>query len=265
MGKNSFVIGSSWAKRMLDVPDEDFAAIVKAVFQFAVFGEHDQVNGLQKALVAEMTDFLAENAAKYEEVCEKRKAAGSAGGKQKAENTKQSVANASKCYQKLANASKRKQNVADNDNDNDNEYDNDNDNDDVSVLNDRKEKKMCSNEHMKEIVDEWNKTFAQSSVPKVTILKSGSKREKQLKARLDEFGLDKIRDAIKTASESSFLRDSSWFSFDWFICPSNFVKIVEGNYTERGTQNARPVMVKHGSAEDLQNFYDSAVAWAQGG
>ena len=154
-----------------DVPDDDFAVIVKAVFRFAVNGEHEQVTGLQKALVEEMTDFLEENAAKYEEVCEKRRLAGSIGGKQKAANAKQTVVNGSKCYDLL---SKSKQNVADNDNDNDNEYE--------------KKKKMCSNEHIKEIADAWNATFANTDVPKVTILKPGSKRAKMLQARLDEYG-----------------------------------------------------------------------------
>lgn len=249
MGKNSFVLGSSWAKRMLDVPDDDFAVIVKAVFRFAVNGEHEQVTGLQKALVEEMTDFLEENAVKYEEVCEKRRLAGSIGGKQKAANTKQTVANASKCYNLL---SKSKQNVADNDNDNDNEYE--------------KKKKMCSNEHMKEIADEWNATFSKTDVPKVTILKPGSKRAKMLQARLDEYGKEKVIDAMKTAAESSFLTSSSWFSFDWFCCPSNFVKIIEGNYKDHAQQlQAFSPAPKRGSAAELQNFYDAAAKWAEGG
>jgi len=249
MGKNSFVLGSSWAKRMLDVPDDDFAVIVKAVFRFAVNGEHEQVTGLQKALVEEMTDFLEENAVKYEEVCEKRRLAGSIGGKQKAANAKQTVANDSKCYNLL---SKSKQNVADNDNDNDNEYE--------------KKKKMCSNEHIKEIADEWNATFANTDVPKVTILKPGSKRAKMLQARLDEFGKEKVIDAMKTAAESSFLTSSSWFSFDWFCCPSNFVKIIEGNYKDHAQQlqTFSPAQ-KRGSAAELQNFYDAAAKWAEGG
>lgn len=230
MGKNSFVLGSSWAKRMLDVPDDDFAVIVKAVFRFAVSGEHEQVNGLQKALVEEMTDFLEENAVKYEEVCEKRRLAGSIGGKQKAANAKS------------------KQNVADNDN----EYE--------------KKKKMCSNEHIKEIADAWNATFANTDVPKVTILKPGSKRAKMLQARLDEFGKEKVIDAMKTAAESSFLTSSSWFSFDWFCCPSNFVKIIEGNYKDHAQQlQAFSPAPKRGSAAELQNFYDAAAKWAEGG
>ena len=249
MGKNSFVLGSSWAKRMLDVPDDDFAVIVKAVFRFAVSGEHEQVNGLQKALVEEMTDFLEENAVKYEEVCEKRRLAGSIGGKQKAANAKQTIANANKCYNLL---SKNKQTIADNDNDNDNEYE--------------KKKKMCSNEHIKEIADEWNATFANTDVPKVTILKPGSKRAKMLQARLDEYGKEKVIDAMKTAAESSFLTSSSWFSFDWFCCPSNFVKIIEGNYKDHAQQlQAFSPAPKRGSAAELQNFYDAAAKWAEGG
>lgn len=122
MGRTSFVLGSAWASRMLDVPDEDFATIVKAVFQYAVSGDHEEVSGLHKALVAEMTDFIADNNEKYEEVCRKRREAGSLGGKQKVANAKQMLPNATVC---LAKDSKR---VHDNDNDNDNDNVNDNDN-----------------------------------------------------------------------------------------------------------------------------------------
>jgi hypothetical protein len=121
MGRTSFVLGSSWASRMLDVPDEDFATIVKAVFQYAVNGDEVPVGGLHKALVAEMTQFIADNNEKYEEVCRKRREAGSLGGKQKVANAKQMLPNAK---QMVANGSKC---LHDNDNDNDNDYDNEND------------------------------------------------------------------------------------------------------------------------------------------
>lgn len=139
-------------------------------------------------------------------------------------------------------------------------------NENVNVNVNVNEKKMCSNEHMKEIADAWNVTFANTDVPKVTILKPGSKRAKMLQARLDEFGKEKVIDAIKTAAESSFLTSSSWFSFDWFCCPSNFVKIIEGNYKDHAQQlQAFSQAPKRGSAAELQNFYDAAAKWAEGG
>ena len=252
MGKNSFVLGSSWAKRMLDVPDEDFAVIVKAVFQFAVSGDHEEVKGLHKALVDEMTDFLAENAERYEEVCEKRRLAGSIGGKQKVANAKQNVANATKC---LANGSKGKQNVADNDNDNDNVNVNEN------VFPSERRKKMCSKEHIKEIVDAWNSIFANTDVPKVTVVKSGSLREKAINARLKDNSKEDIINAMHSAAHSSFLTSSSWFSFDWFMKPNNFVKVIEGNYADHAQKPAP----QNKQTDKLQDFYDMAVKWAEGG
>ena len=256
--KKSFIIYEDWMNLALSLPDENALDFVRTLFSYCLKKDYD-ASPLSAGLLETVKDKVDADVEEYEAKCRKNQETIRAywESKQAKSDTKENKRIRTNTNVLQTN-SKR---IHDNDDDNDDVYDDDYD----DKNEDEKKKKMCSNEHMKEIVDEWNKTFAQSSVPKVTILKSGSKREKQLKARLDEFGLDKIRDAIKTASESSFLRDSSWFSFDWFICPSNFVKIVEGNYTERGTQNTRPVMVKHGSAEDLQNFYDSAVAWAQGG
>ena len=122
-----------------------------------------------------------------------------------------------------------------------------------------KEKKMCSKEHMKEVVDMWNASFANTDVPKVTIVKAGSKREKMLNARIEEFGMQKIAEAIKLAAASTFLKASSWFSFDWFICPNNFVKVAEGNYQDHAAAAGGG---SNKTADNLQEFYNRAVAWA---
>jgi hypothetical protein len=120
---------------------------------------------------------------------------------------------------------------------------------------------MFSDENIKEAVDTWNSVFSDSDVPKVTIVKNGSKREKMLHARIAEFGLEKVLDAIRTAASSAFLKSSSWFSFDWLICPNNFVKVIEGNYQE----HAKPAAAtKNSAAEELDDFYRRAVAWAEG-
>lgn len=153
MGRTSFVLGSSWASRMLDVPDEDFATIVKAVFRYAVDGEQTDVSGLHRALVMEMTDFIADNNERYEEVCRKRREAGSLGGKQKVANAKQMLPNATKC---LANDSKR---VHDNEYDNDNDYvsDNENDNDnDVLTDSNKKEDAKASKKEVRHKYGQYN-------------------------------------------------------------------------------------------------------------
>lgn len=234
MEKKSFVLGSAWAQRMLEVPDEDFAIIVKAVFQFALTGEHDNVPGLHKALVSEMTAFLADNAEKYEEVCRKRREAGSLGGKQKVANAKQKVANATKC---LANGSK-----SIHDNDNDNVNDNDNDNDNVILTDNRK--KVDANASKKEtiaaLVERWNSYGNRGNIPTIRSVSVDSACGKSVIARVTGAGLDEVHHVMDEVFQSDYLRGmvNSWnATFDWVFKPTNFDKIRNGNYTNKGGGN----------------------------
>lgn len=81
-------------------------------------------------------------------------------------------------------------------------------------------------------IEEWNKL---SDVPKITSIRGT--RATALKSRIDEYGEDKIIEAIKRIDKSSFLKgknERGWtINFDWFIKPSNFVKVLEGNYDDK--------------------------------
>lgn len=62
-------------------------------------------------------------------------------------------------------------------------------------------------------------------------------RAKMLQARVSEYGPDAVLEAISKIQNSHFLRgqnDKGWvISFDWFIKPANFLKVLEGNYEDR--------------------------------
>ena len=141
----------------------------------------------------------------------------------------------------------------------DSELDSVSDND--IVFPSERRKKMCSKEHIKEIVDAWNSIFANTDVPKVTVVKSGSLREKAINARLKDNSKEDIINAMHSAAHSSFLTSSSWFSFDWFMKPNNFVKVIEGNYADHAQKPAP----QNKQTDKLQDFYDMAVKWAEGG
>lgn len=71
----------------------------------------------------------------------------------------------------------------------------------------------------------------------ITKISGSSPRGKMLKARIAEYGEDAIFKAIDNIRHSSFLRgqnDRGWtITFDWFVKPSNFVKVLEGNYADK--------------------------------
>jgi len=95
-----------------------------------------------------------------------------------------------------------------------------------------------NNEYQKkkgEIIEKWNKFAQENTLPLVTDIKSGSIREKHLKARLRE-GFD-IDETLRAIREQPFLlgqNQNGWtITFDWIIRPSNWTKIMERNYIKQ--------------------------------
>lgn len=62
-------------------------------------------------------------------------------------------------------------------------------------------------------------------------------RKTLLQARIKEHGLDAVLEALDKVADSDFLHgqnDSGWMiTFDWFVRPQNFQKVLEGNYANR--------------------------------
>ena len=85
------------------------------------------------------------------------------------------------------------------------------------------------------IIHSWN-ALGVSSVKSIS-----NNRLTLVKARIAEHGLDAFLEAIKSINECPFLigqNERGWvITFDWFIKPSNFAKVLEGNYRPRVTQS----------------------------
>ena len=96
-----------------------------------------------------------------------------------------------------------------------------------------KKENRIPKEDLDEIIARWN--TLPEPVPKLTVLKPGTKRYESLTARYDDYGVDNIMIAIEKVRRSSFLcgKSSNWhISFDWFVLPNNFPKVLDGNYTD---------------------------------
>lgn len=87
-----------------------------------------------------------------------------------------------------------------------------------------------------DVISSWNKLsdYGISPIKKIT---GGSKRYNCLKARLREYGKDDVISAIHNIADSDFLQGKNnrgWIiTFDWFVLPTNFPKVLEGNYNQR--------------------------------
>jgi predicted phage replisome organizer len=86
------------------------------------------------------------------------------------------------------------------------------------------------------VIDAWN-SLGLAQIHKIT---GDSKRGQMLRARIREYGADEVIKAIHNVSASTFLRGGSksgWIiTFDWFVKPNNFPKVLEGNYADPSKQ-----------------------------
>lgn len=113
---------------------------------------------------------------------------------------------------------------------------------------------VCRTGDVRRVVEAWN-SLGINPVMKVT---SSSTRGGMLRARISEYGVDAVLDAIAKINDSSFLKGqnkSGWtISFDWFVRPNNFPKVMEGRYSDssRGSQlTHNGVPIDYGSPEDF--------------
>lgn len=116
MNRKSFVIHCDIEDQLDLLTNEQVGTLFRSVVRYASNEEELSSNdGMVKLLFSVIKKQIDRDTEKYKTVCERRREAGSKGGKQKVANAKQNlanVANASKCEQNLAN-------VADSDNDSD--------------------------------------------------------------------------------------------------------------------------------------------------
>lgn len=92
-------------------------------------------------------------------------------------------------------------------------------------------------------------------------------RKKAIKARMNTYSVDDFEEVFKKAESSDFLKgknDRNWTAnFDWLIKDSNMAKVLDGNYDNKPI--SRHTYQKQTKADELDEFYRMASAWAEGG
>lgn len=114
---------------------------------------------------------------------------------------------------------------------------------------------VCRTKDVRRITEAWNSLGLQQ----LTRVTGESKRGGMLRARVNEYGADAVLAAVEKVRKSSFLRGQNrngWvITFEWFVRPNNFVKVLEGNYDDQPSQGSR-------TAADLQASYKMMGDWA---
>lgn len=106
---------------------------------------------------------------------------------------------------------------------------------------------------VRRVIEEWNK-LQEVGINPIRDIKQSSKRYQLLKGRIREYGMDDILKAMDNIRNSDFLRGENkngWMiTFDWFVKPNNFLKVLEGNYN--GDR-------KHGSGSKTQRKVEPLI------
>ena len=132
--KKSFLLYAEQEELINELSNEEAGKLFKEVFHYVKTGETPNLSGMMKMAFITIRQDLDRNAQKYDEMVEKRRIAGSMGGKQRVENQIQAnQANATFATTASSKSSKSSYNDNDNDNDNVNANDNRNENDNVNV------------------------------------------------------------------------------------------------------------------------------------
>lgn len=122
--------------------------------------------------------------------------------------------------------------------------------------NDKNDKNIIILSKDKIIVDlmqKWNELS--DNISKISTLKKDTQRYKMLSKRINEYGADKVLEAIEQIKRSSFLlgkNDRGWtITFEWFVKPNNFIKVLEGNYIDKKINKGNFTKGKYIEQQDI--------------
>ena len=113
------------------------------------------------------------------------------------------------------------------------------------------------------VVEAWNK-LQDYGINPVSKISNTSKRCHSLVARIRQYGITEVLSAIERIKRSDFLQGKNskgWvITFDWFVLPNNFPKVLEGNY-DNGQRQKAPYQSQ--TEQMLESSYSMMSAWAR--
>lgn len=130
---------------------------------------------------------------------------------------------------------------------------------DLGVVSTEPNGSVCRTKDVRRIVEAWNSLGLQQ----LRSVTSDSTRGGMLRARVNQYGVGGVLEAIEKIRSSEFLNgqnSNGWvITFEWFVKPNNFVKVLEGNYDDRSSAK------KKGDTEEmLHDSYNMMKEWANG-
>ena len=252
---DSFILYTSYYALIEGLTDEQLGQLTRAIFIYARDGEVIKLEPVVRMAFGFIVDDMKRNKAKYEEKVERWRANGKKGGAPKGnQNARKKQPVGCENNQEVKKTTKNNQEVKkttlyDNDNVyvNDTVYDNDvskeTDNNipskEGSSISENPKvdpAKRCAKIDFAAIKEYWNTKHDQSGSVMRRLTLMSDQRKGNVRSRIREYGGDvqMVYKAIDKAMASDFMNGKNgkgWVaSFDWMMCPSNFPKVLEGNY-----------------------------------
>lgn len=246
---DSFILYTSYYALIEGLSDEQLGQLTRAIFLYARDGKIIKLDPVVRMAFVFIKDNIERNQDKYQAKCEKNRQIAlererkKREAREKADNT--NVHERSRTCENNTNVHER----SPYDNDNDNEYDNDNDvsketdnnipsKEGLSISENPKvdPARRCAKIDFSAIKEYWNTKHDQSGSVMRRLTLMSDQRKGNVRSRIREYGGDvqMVYKAIDKAMASDFMNGKNgkgWVaSFDWMMCPSNFPKVLEGNY-----------------------------------
>ena len=257
---DSFILYTSYYALIEGLTDEQLGQLTRAIFLYARDGKIIKLDPVVRMAFVFIKDNIERNQDKYQAKCEKNRQIAlererkKREAREKADNT--NVHERSRTCENNTNVHERS--PYDNDNDNDNDVSKETDNNipskEGSSISENPKvdpAKRCAKIDFAAIKEYWNTKHDQSGSTMRRLTLMSDQRKSNVRARIREYGGDvrKVYKAIDKAMESNFMNGKNgkgWVaSFDWMMCPSNFPKVLEGNY-----DNEQPAGSQQPQAQD---------------
>lgn len=116
---------------------------------------------------------------------------------------------------------------------------------------------VCRPEDVRQVFEAWQSLGIQKlrKIPDST-----TKAGMMLRARIKDYGIGSVLEAVEIVRSSDFLMGRATdfqITFDWFVKPNNFLKIVNGNYDNR---EKKEQSTRHG--REMKETYNTIERWA---
>ena len=116
---------------------------------------------------------------------------------------------------------------------------------------------VCRPQDVRRVVDTWQSL----GIQKLRQIPSASTKTGQmLRARIKDYGIGSVLEAIEIVRASDFLMGRAkdfQITFDWFVRPNNFLNIVNGKYDNRDKPEQSS---RHG--REMRETYSTIERWA---